>query len=95
MSERTTKAVEMERATKTVIFFDIDNTLVRGFSGLHFAKFLTELGLFHQDSYEKMQADFANYRNKKLDYRNFAIIIVDHYSEGLKGYRQEDIENAS
>ncbi|OGE08290.1 hypothetical protein A3I53_03670 [Candidatus Curtissbacteria bacterium RIFCSPLOWO2_02_FULL_40_13b] len=83
----------MER--ETFVFFDIDNTLVRGFSILPFAQFLTERGLFHQDSYEKMLADFACYSDKKLDYREFAITIVDQYSEGLRGYRQEDIESAS
>lgn len=95
MAERTTKAVELEGATKAVVLFDIDNTLVRGFSGLHFAKFLTELVLFHRDSYERMQADFAAFRDQKLGYREFAIIIVGHYSEGLKDYHQKDVETAS
>lgn len=80
---------------RTIVLFDVDNTLVQGFSIFYFADFLLSRNLFHSDARQVMETDYTNYRNKKIDYRDFAVTVVDHYSLGLKGFSQQEVTNAS
>lgn len=95
MAEITNESLEAERSSKAVVLFDVDSTLVRGFSILPFAEFLVTKDLFDPKLLEKMQVDYRDFQEKRLDYREFAVTIVDHYSEGLKDFSVLGVESAA
>ena len=86
---------EEKRRSRTIVLFDVDNTLIQGFSIFYFADFLLSQNLFHDEARRAMESDYTNYRNRKIDYREFAVTVVNHYSRGLRGFSQQEIVNAS
>lgn len=85
-------------SSRSVAFFDIDGTLTDGFTIFSFAEFLRERNLFFPAPLRLMQQDRATYRASErgeLDYHDFAVRLVDHYAEGLKGQKAESVESCS
>lgn len=85
---------EEERLRNTAVFFDIDNTIIDGFSIFHFADFLITQGLFHQNIKIIIEEELEKFRNGQIDYRDFAIKVVDSYSFGLQGFSEERVIDA-
>lgn len=78
---------------RPLVLFDIDGTLTQGFTILSFAEYLAKAGSMDQTTWQAMQTDFAIYSasgRKDNDYRTFAVNLVDHYAQGLKGQAVSD-----
>ena len=83
---------------KSLAFFDIDGTLTDGFTIFSFAEFLHKKGCFRSSSLDLMQQDKATYQESERaerDYHEFALKLVDHYAQGLKGQQAEYIRALS
>ena len=68
--------------------FDIDGTLVEGFTIQSFAGFLFEVGHFDTGMWSLMLVDFEKYSGSSKNsqaYHEFAISLVNHYALGLRG----------
>ena len=76
---------------KKASFFDIDGTLVKNFSMLDFAKYLTKKGKFKKEKLNLMISLFKEYKNKKINYDNFANEFLKTYAGGIEGNIQKDI----
>lgn len=86
------------KRNKSLAFFDIDGTLTEGFTIFSFAEFLHLKGCFHTASLLMMEQDKATYQASKRgeqDYHEFAVKLVDHYAQGLKGQSVEYIQSLS
>lgn len=84
--------------TTSVTFFDIDGTLTEGFTIFSFAEFLRERNLFLPSCLGLMHQDRAIYQESErgeLDYHGFAVKLVGHYAEGLRGQKVESVESVS
>lgn len=75
----------MAMTERKVTLFDVDNTLVRGFSVFHFADFLQTESLYPSMVRQIMQKDYDEFVLGRSDYRKFAIDVVDHFYLGLEG----------
>lgn len=89
------KLREIERLgpERPLVLFDIDGTLTKGYTIYSFAEYLVGNGVFDPNAWEAMEADFAVYRASQRtndDYRVFAVNLVDHYAQGLKGHAVSD-----
>lgn len=78
---------------KPVVFFDVDNTLVDGFSILFFANYLAKRGLLATSRLAAMNKDLQDFPVHK-DYKKFADDVVQNYSEGLRGLPKTAVEKA-
>jgi len=91
---------EQGQKNRTVVFFDIDNTLYageEGFTILPFAKFLLEKELLSEDVLNMMLDDKAKYdKSPKAseDYNRFAENIVSHFYAGLESRSTDDVSSA-
>jgi HAD superfamily hydrolase (TIGR01490 family) len=84
--------------TGSVAFFDIDGTLTVGFTIFSFAEYLRERNLFLPSCLNLMHQDRATYQSSERgesDYHVFAVKLVDHYAEGLKGQKAESVKSFS
>lgn len=90
-----TLRAEIEITGKPVALFDIDNTLIRGFTIFPFANLLLQERLIESLSVSQMLTDLHEYENERLDYHTFALDVVDHYCQGLKGSSKSAVEAAS
>lgn len=80
---------------RRVALIDIDGTLTHGLTISSFAEYLNNNGSFNPSSWVHMQQDRASYRDSDHGhnaYERFAIDLVVHYAEGLKGHRVERIQ---
>lgn len=91
MNRNAEARLEGELKKAPVALFDIDNTLVDGFSIFFFSDYLLAVGLFDSEAREAMKEDFERFRAGRIDYRQFAIVVVDHYSLGLRGNREDSV----
>jgi len=82
---------ELDIAEKPITLFDIDNTLVNGFTIFPFADFLATKGLMQASTLRIMHDDLTKYERKQNSYYDFAVDVVNHYAEGLNGVPQKDI----
>ena len=60
--------------------------------------FLADKQLFPPSYLNLMQQDRATYQSSgrgELDYHDFAVKLVDHYAQGLKGQKAEDVGSLS
>jgi HAD superfamily hydrolase (TIGR01490 family) len=79
---------------RSVAFFDIDGTLTDGFTIFSFAVFLENKNLFLPSYLNLMHQDSATYESSargELDYHDFAVKLVDHYAQGLKGRKADEV----
>ncbi len=77
---------------KMVAVFDIDKTLLPGYSIIDFAQFLVEQGLFKRESWEQIQEGMKRYKAKEVNYNQFADLVVEKYAQGLAGQEVMAIE---
>lgn len=89
--EQVTANSEIELKGKPVTLFDVDNTLVRGFTIFPFVNHLANQGLVKPETAQTMKMDLDRYTERKITYQVFAIEVVNHYCEGLTGSRQIDV----
>lgn len=91
------RQIEALGPEQPISLFDIDGTLTTGdssFTIFTFAKYLANQGLMDQEGWGAMQVDFDKYKNSessKEDYKEFALNLVSHYAQGLKGRKLVDI----
>lgn len=79
---------ELELTNKIVGFFDIDDTLTKGNTTIYFAKFLSDRNTLKQSYWDLIQKDLTDYKNSSKNaeaYRKFAVDVLDHFAQGLKG----------
>ncbi len=92
----TTPEIEVrivEKEQPVVAIFDIDKTVLPGFTIIDFARFLSEQGRF---SMESMQTIDELLRVKHtMTYNEFADRIVETYAQGIKGQSVEDVAGQS
>lgn len=95
--------MELELKTKTSTFnpislFDVDGTLLKGFSIIAFARFLNSNRNFSLTAWNFMQEDLGRYNGSQKDdiaYRIFAENLVKHYALGLQGQKVNIIYSLS
>lgn len=93
--EHTRIKVESEvKEHQPIILFDVDNTLVDGFTIFPFAEHLAKNHLLDPNTPSIMHQDLTYYENGEFSYQEFAKAVVDHYYQGLAGIAQEMIETA-
>lgn len=90
--ERPTKDKEQEEQNASVVLFDVDNTLIKGFSIMLFAEHLKDNGAIPNSVLEQMNKDMDMPRSTEKEYEIFAETIVAHFYQGLKDHPQEEIE---
>ena len=93
LSESARVEISEDIGKKPVVFFEVDNTLIDGFSIFLFAKFLNRRNLFLTSKLRAMNIDMANYR-RHHDYKRFAEKVVANYANGLKGLPKYPVEKA-
>jgi HAD superfamily phosphoserine phosphatase-like hydrolase len=89
---------ESAGSNRSIAFFDIDGTLTDGFTIFSFAEFLRGSDLFLPAGLSLMQQDRTIYQGserRELDYHQFAVKLVDHYAQGLKGQNAEEVGSLS
>lgn len=87
---------EFPKRPEAVGFFDVDGTLVEGFTITSFAQFLNQRDSFSDESWHSMQESLDTYAKTdkgKKAYRQLAIDLVKAYALGLKGQKAEEIFN--
>lgn len=72
-------------------FFDIDGTLVSGFSGVSFLSFLSDKGIFANENKKRLLEVTERYKNKKATYEEFAKTWGKETRDGLKDQKQEEV----
>ncbi len=92
MTERRNNSPETEKSTRAVVLFDIDNTLIYGFSIMLFARYLADNRVIQNSLLEQMNKDMKMPRSTEEEYKIFAETIVAHFYQGLKGHTLEEIE---
>ena len=92
--EQVTAKPELEFQGRPITLFDVDNTLVAGFTIFPFVHHLISQGLARTETSKLMGKDEDKYLDKKLTYQDFAKAVVDHYCAGIAGSRQTDVERA-
>ena len=71
--------------------FDIDGTLVKGYSIFEFIKFLYEQETISKKSFDEVKKTISSYEAKKVSYKEFVVQIVSKYAEALKGKQFAEI----
>ena len=79
---------------KGISLFDVDGPLRAGGIAL-WPDFLNKQGLFSNSSVERVNQDLTDFKKGKIDYHKFAIEIINHMAQGLKGHDPEKIKAAS
>jgi len=80
---------------RRVALIDIDGTLTEGLTISSFAEYLDSNGSFNPASWGHMQEDFSQYSasdHGHAAYEEFAVDLVVHYAEGLRGHRASDVQ---
>src|SRR5258708_30231777 len=75
-----------------VAIFDIDKTLLPGFTIIDFAKFLAAQKTFTEAGSQAMDKAILDYSNKSIDYNQFADQIVNSYALGIGGQDLQAVE---
>ncbi len=71
--------------------FDLDGTLVKGFTIGGFSNFLKEKNMAENSSREKIENFIDQYKQGKISYEDFAHKILAAYGQLLKGKQSRDI----
>lgn len=77
--------------SERVAFFDVDQTLVRDFSGITFLEFSAKNGLFDREQLNSLLQAREAYEEGKIDYVELARVWGETIAKGLHGKRQEDL----
>lgn len=85
MGERLHKSVEEEKSTNSVVLFDVDNTLINGFSIMRFARHLFKRKVVTSRVYTQLRQDMKLPKNTHEEYTHFAVEIVSHFYAALGG----------
>ena len=78
--------------TSTVSFFDVDGTLVKGFSLSDFVKFLYDKKYTSKENYDKFMHPLSLYHSSKLSYEAMAKLILKEYGNIIKGKTVSEIK---
>ena len=76
------KLVYMSRA---IAFFDIDNTIYKGFSYFELLETQAAEGLIERHVLTQATACMQKYKIKRQDYETTVVLLLDIYAAGLKG----------
>lgn len=76
---------------KKLALFDIDDTLYKGPSTFHFAKYLVEKNVIEVDVLHVIKTDIEIYRAGIIDYSNIITNILKHFAESLTGKHEKEI----
>lgn len=86
--------VSVRQESRVFAIFDVDKTILPGYSIIDFARFLTKNGLFKPDQWYVMEQIIAIYKQNH-DYNKFADQLVETYARGIAGQDVEDISQMS
>lgn len=73
------------------MLFDVDNTLINGFSVILFASYLTRQGITSHDSWNQIRQDLELPRTTQKQYADFTENVVGHFYQSLKGQSEKEI----
>jgi len=76
-------------------FFDIDGTLVSGFSGVSFFEFLANKNKFRKKNRDGLVKAVKQYKVSKITYEQLAVIWGQEIASGLKGQKRTEIYGLS
>lgn len=76
---------------RILAIFDIDKTLKAGYSIIDFARYLTEIGKFNNEELSRIDVGLQQHKAGELDYNAFADLIVDAYSKGIAGQKEDEL----
>lgn len=84
--------LEILRRTRTIGFFDIDDTLTQGNTTIAFARFLHVSRALNPGSWEAIESDYVRYKKSDKShaaYLGFARDVLEHFAEGV-AFMSED-----
>lgn len=76
-------------------FFDIDKTILPGYSIIDFAHFLSAHDRFKPSCWESISSGIEHYKKGQFTYNQFADIVISTYADGVCNQSVTDIDNLS
>ncbi len=92
MTERKTKTEETLGQSGAVALFDVDQTLISGYTVFPFVDMLVDQGVVDRSISQALKEDRQSHKNETITYQEFADNVVTHYCQGLEGKSQKDVE---
>ena len=92
MAERRTRTEETLGQSGAIALFDVDDTLIAGYTVFPFVRMLSKQGLVSEHVSAALEAARLTHHNKVITYQQFADDVVTHYCQCLEGKSQTDIE---
>lgn len=92
MAERKTKTEETVSQPESVALFDIDDTLIIGYTVFPFVDMLVDQGVVDRSTSQALKKDRIEHKKPGASYQEFADNVVTHYCKGLEGRSQHQIE---
>lgn len=86
--------VSVKQESQIFAIFDVDKTILPGYSIIDFAHFLMEKGLFKIEQWHTMEVIIDTYK-KDHDYNKFADQLVKTYARGIAGQKKEGVVQLS
>jgi|GEM_PF-2484939 len=78
-----------------VAIFDVDKTLLPGYTIIDFAEYLVEYSSFRLINWQNIESCIQKYKQKSINYNQFADQIVSEYALGLSGESRNKISELS
>lgn len=82
-------------SNKNIALFDIDETLYKGPSLIHFAEYLEGTGNISNKHLQDILLNIKNYKAGKIDYLNTVKIILEHFALSINGKTDSEINYLS
>jgi len=76
-----------------VALFDIDETLYKGPSLIHFANYLKTTDDISENQLQNILLDIKNYKSGKTDYLSTVKIILEHFTLSIKGKTESEVNH--
>ena len=84
-------AVQFTDMTKKIILFDIDKTVYDGYTIFPLAQSQFDAGLIDASVVKRLNQDMIDYKNGNFTYEAFVAILLDHWAEGLRGKKYQEV----
>ncbi len=92
MAERKTETREILDPNQAVALFDVDQTLISGYTVFPFVDMLVDQGVVDRSISQALKEDRQSHKNETITYQEFADNVVTHYCQGLEGKSQQQVE---
>lgn len=92
MKERKTRAEETLGQSGAVALFDVDQTLISGYTVFPFVDMLIDQNVVDGSISKVLRNDRLRRKKSAITYQQFADDVVTHYCQGLAGRSQQQVE---